>query len=191
MKKVLLFVLHIILVSLAIQAETFISHSDGSTTSVRPPKMMSRTITQTDDGFIVSYSIAASGISVSELTSGVTLSIDGFSSKGSIGMPKLPFRIDPFELPLGATAEVIPLTSEYTEVEMEIAPYIPALPEIPGATIDTVLPISFYSGFYPSIPVAGGKTSEFRKRLTQNVEISPVLYNMSTKKSTALLFRLI
>lgn len=174
--------MYLILAVSVASGETFISHTDGSISTVRPASMMSRTVTETDDGFIVNYSIAASALSSSELTSGSILSIEGFTSKGSIGMPKLPFRIDPVELPLGATADVIPMTSEYIEVEMEVAPFIPAEAEIPGVSTSTVTPISFYSGYYPLLPVASGKISEYRKQLTQNVEITPALYNMSTKK---------
>ncbi|MDE6099547.1 MAG: hypothetical protein K2G01_00745 [Paramuribaculum sp.] len=182
MKRILLLLLHLTLASFLASGETFISHTDGSISTVRPADMMSRTVTETDDGFIVSYSIAASAVTTSTLTSGSILSIEGFSSKGSVGMPKLPFRIDPVELPLGATAEVIPMSSEYIEVAMEVAPFIPAQPEIPEASINSVTPISSYSGFYPSTPVASGKISEYRKQLTQNVEITPVLYNMITRK---------
>lgn len=87
MKRILLLLLHLTLASFLASGETFISHTDGSISTVRPADMMSRTVTETDDGFIVSYSIAASAVATSTLTSGsiLTAQMPCTEQQGTVG----------------------------------------------------------------------------------------------------------
>lgn len=163
------------------EAQTIISLNDSIYSQATMPK---RNVEETEGGIIVTYyfdnAIALQDLLYPEC---ITWKIPGFGLNGIVGKPAIPSRWDSFSLPQNTTAEVEVIDSSYVDFTIQLSPARPVLIDSDTIehTLDNVLPIMPYEGFFPSSLIESSLGNAYRGVPLLDVGISPLQYDCKRK----------
>ena len=158
-------------------AQTVISLNGTAYSEVTMPR---RDVEEVDDGIIVTYyfdnAIAQPDLLYPEC---VMWKIPGFGLNEAVGEPAIPFRWDSFSLPQNTRVNLEVLDSSFVDFSMQLSPSRPILMDSDTIehTLDNVLPIAPYDGFFPTSLVKSSVGSAYRGVPLLDVGISPLQYD--------------
>ncbi|MBQ8219644.1 MAG: hypothetical protein IJZ31_00315 [Bacteroidaceae bacterium] len=158
-------------------AQTVISLNGITYSEVTMPK---RDVEQVEDGIIVTYYFDNAVTQQDLLYNDCVLwRIPGFGLNETVGEPSTPFRWDSFSLPQNTRISIEVLDSSYVDFPMQLAPARPALidSDTVGHTLETVLPIVSYDGFFPASLIESFEGNAYRGVPLLDVGISPLQYD--------------
>ena len=143
-----------------------------------------REVVNVEDGIIVTYYFD-NAITQQDLLHPecVMWKIPGFGLNETAGEPSIPFRWDSFTLPKNTTINLEVLDSSYIDFSMQLSPARPILVDSDTIehTLDNVLPIISYNGFFPTSLVESSIGNAYRGVPLLEVGISPLQYNYNQR----------
>ena len=131
-------------------AQTVISLNDTIYSKVAMPR---RNVEIVDDGIIVTYDFGNAIIQQDSLyPQCVMWKIPGFGLNEMAGEPAIPFRWDSFTLPKNTRINLEVIDSSFVDFSMQLSPARPVLidSDTIGHSMQNVLPIAPYKGFFPT-----------------------------------------
>ncbi len=143
-----------------------------------------RTVHFLDDGVLVSYSF--NGINISNDPMFITakrMHIMGLGNNCEQAEPDYPMRWDSFVIPNGKTAVVELLDSNFVIAPIEMSPAQPLLMQNSNNldSINIVLPISPFSGYFPNSVCNNVSWNSYRGINILSVCICPIKYNYQSQ----------
>ena len=179
MKKVLS-IIAVLLTTITLHGQRNLSLKDGSLGNVRERTIPMRDVEETEDGIVVTYHLDNATIQPDPLyTDKFFVKIDGFGMNFGVAEPAYLFRWDTFSLPENTDYIVSVIDSTFCDFAAEIAPSRPLLSyeDTIGYTLDNVLPIKDYFGFYPSSTIPLVTSDNYRGTNLLRVKVTPVRYD--------------
>ena len=163
-----------------VMAQRVITLNTGEVTDGINEQCPSRSVEQTDDGYIVKYTFDKATLKDDDIYPGkVFWDIKGFYAGDIPGKPAALYRVDSYTVPSNLIYTVNLIDSSYVDLSYSLAPARPPLADSGRVayTKDNVPEIVAYKGFFPGSAVVGDETSEYRGIRVANVCVSPVEYN--------------
>ena len=158
-------------------AQTIISLNDSTYSQVSMPI---RNVEEVEDGIIVTYYFDNAIVQEDLLyPENIMWKIPGFGLNEIVGEPAIPSRKDMFSIPANAKIEVAVLDSSYVDFSMKLSPSRPILIDSDTIehTLDNVLPINPYVGYFPNSLIKVVADNAYRGVSLLEVSISPLQYN--------------
>lgn len=116
-------------------------------------------------------------------TDATIVGIEGFWPNSKVGEPAVLSRWDTFVVP-DAGAKIVIIDSSYVELPMEISPARPILSNSGNDyySEDNVLPITGFSGYFPSSLISATRNDCYRNQHLLDVCVTPIQYDFKNKK---------
>lgn len=137
-----------------------------------------------DDSIIVTYEIPFAHVkSDAVFQNAVQWGIKGFGINNVLGEAAFPIKLDIFEVPDNMVASIVVVDTSYVEFPYELAPARPPLTDSRDDyhSIENILEIKPYIGFYPVNVAEKDDVQKYRGHLMQTIRIYPVQYDYSNK----------
>lgn len=169
---------------MAVSAQTTLTIATGTQTPGTSDCTPSRTFVEASNGFRVTYRFDKANINPDVFYPNTfELSYSNFGMTHETTKPALPVRVEDYFLTEGKTLQVSVVSSEYTDLNMQLAPAKPMLlGENDNLSLSDVPQINSYSGFYPSEIVKIDGSEFYRNAELAYVNIYPVQYDMQNAK---------
>ena len=172
---------------MAVSAQTTLTLATGVQSPGTSDCTPSRTFVETSDGYRVTYRFDKANVNPDDFYPNTfELSFNTFGMTHETSKPALPIRVEDYFLTEGKTLQVSVVSSQYTDLNMPLAPAKPLLlGESDNLSVSDVPQISSYSGFYPSQIVKTVGSEFYRNAELAYVNIFPVQYDMQNNKVRA------
>lgn len=144
-----------------------------------------RSVTTTDSGYRVKYTFDKVLLLPDNLFAGSELwKLDGFISNDTPQEPAYPYASDSFSIPVGCVSQISVVNEDWLTVDGSLSPARQPLllSDTIGYTVDNVLPIRPYSGWFPTQTVTETTTRHYKGIDIVNIGLSPVQFNLTTGK---------
>lgn len=168
---------------LLVSAQQFLSYGTSNTKSTAPTK----TVENITNGIIVTYQFDGALVKEDNLYPGTYhWDIDGFTENIIQKKPATLTKTDQIRVPKDMEATVTLLSATYKTYNYELAPARPPLlTNAGGHSLNNVLPVASYSGFYPSTIVESLGMKYYRGNGILNVALHPIRYSKNIKSVKA------
>lgn len=167
--------------SLVVQAQSVLDLTSGSQSNGVTNEKPVRTFEATDNGYKVTYTFNKANIKPDN--GAYEISFPDFGQTHQVAMPSLPVKSEEYIVPDGKVAKVSVVSSDYSDIAIELAPAKPMLTDTYGDDEPSITPISDYAGFYPTDIVSMPGAEYYRSAAIVNTTVYPVQYNMREKKA--------
>ena len=161
-----------------------IALSDGSVQTGVYSQTPSRSVESLEDGIKITYTFEKATMIEDPLFDECFMwKFAGFGVNDIPTQPAIPYRIDSFVVPLGNTAVVELLDSQFVDVSCPLSPARPPLFDSDDEcyTSTNVPEISNFEGFFPLSVVRPDGVSTYRGRNCLSVLVSPIQYNAESE----------